>query len=84
MVVWWCGAYNRPQLHDIVLDYVVKQHDKDVLSGAHRIAVELFRSRRPATHGWEPDNLSMDDHTGIYIVNEASYHIRGAVSETTR
>ena len=74
----------RPQLHDIVLDYVVNQHSKEVLSCAHRIAVELFRSRRPATHGWEPDNLSMDDHTGIYIVNEASYHIRGAVSEPTR
>ena len=78
------GTVDRPQLHDIVLDYVIKQHPKDVLASAHRVAIELFRARRPAQHGWTEDNLSTDDQTGLYIVREVSYHVANALALTDK
>lgn len=55
-----------------------------MLASAHRIAVELFRARRPAQHGWSEDNMSTDDQTGLYIIREVSYHIANALATTDK
>jgi hypothetical protein len=71
------GTVDRPQLHDIVLDYVLAQHTPAVLSAAHRNVVELFRLRRPHTHGWAPSKVSTENQAGMYILHEVEYHIKG-------
>ena len=40
------GSVDQPQLHDLVLDYVLREHTEGELRAAHRRVVTLFRDRR--------------------------------------
>eukprot|EP01050_Picozoa_sp_SAG11_P004084 SAG11_NODE_252_length_11593_cov_7.436663_2_plen_611_part_00 len=73
------GSTDKPQLHDIVLDYCQAQHTELQLRDAHRNLVLLFREARPPG-GWDAIDLECDvsDRVTAYICAESEFHIAGA------
>eukprot|EP01046_Picozoa_sp_COSAG06_P115208 COSAG06_NODE_62077_length_266_cov_0.604790_1_plen_79_part_10 len=42
------GTIDRPQLHDLVLDFCVAQHKGDGLRDCQRKVINAFRASRPS------------------------------------
>lgn len=73
------GTVDRPQLHDIVLEFLLGQFSPEELKAAHKRIVNAFRASRPeGTFGWQKKTLLPGDGKGRYITNEVSFHIKEA------
>jgi hypothetical protein len=71
------GSVDRPQLHDIVLEFVLSSNSREWLQSAHRRLLETFISKRPAgIGGWDPWNVGAGS---IYICQESQFHIKMGV-----
>ena len=66
------GTVDRPQLHDVMLDYVTKHLSKEVRQVAQRRFVELLRNGV---------DRSSQSSTGIYIRDSINHHIKEAYDE---
>lgn len=64
------GTVDRPQLHDVMLDYVQKQLAGDAYKAAQRRLVELLRKA----------DRSASSVSGKYILNCVQHHINGSHS----
>ena len=71
------GTVDRPQLHDIVLEFVLGQWSSDQSQQAHRAIVEHFRRTRPPHGGWLARGM-LTNRVVHYVVNEINYHILNA------
>jgi hypothetical protein len=71
------GTIDRPQLHDLVLDFCVAQHKGDGLRDCHRKVINAFRASRPSDvygrHGY--DLARKDSALNTYVCNECRYHL---------
>jgi hypothetical protein len=71
------GSVDRPQLHDIVLEFVLSNNTRASLQCAHRQLLVSFKEKRPA------DTVGFDVWDGAavsrYICNESKFHIEMAV-----
>ena len=68
---------DRPQLHDIVRDFVISQHTEDGLRRIHRHLVTIMRDMRPKNvHGLCEWKNAMKDAGERYVRAHAKYHIR--------
>lgn len=70
------GTVDRPQLHDIVLEYVEAQFTDQECRQAHREVIEQFREATPAG-GWSRMEAGTD-LTSYYVVHEIEHHISAA------
>eukprot|EP00729_Bicosta_minor_P011701 gene11701-19336_t len=70
------GTVDRPQLHDIVLEYVEAQFTDQECRQAHREVIEKFREATPAG-GWSRMGAGTD-LTSYYVVHEIEHHISAA------
>lgn len=68
------GTVDRPQLHDIVLEYVFGTLSTAQMQNAHRAVVTQFQKRRPAG-GWNAYNMTQGDLSHFYVVHEIDHHI---------
>lgn len=70
------GTVDRPQLHDIVLEYVEAQFTEQECRQAHREVIKKFREATPAG-GWSRLGAGTD-LTSYYVVHEIEHHISAA------
>ena len=70
------GTVDKPQLHDIVLEYVEAQFTEQECRQAHREVVKKFREATPAG-GWSRMEAGAD-LTSYYVVHEIEHHISAA------
>ena len=74
------GSVDKPQLHDLVLDFVLGQHTEAELRVAHRAVVSAFRECRTVSIGgvvgWSLSNQG--DETTRYVAHEVEHHIVAA------
>jgi hypothetical protein len=61
------GTVDRPQLHDIVLEYVVSQFSPAELRASQQRLVNCFRANRPY-EGWIKGNIA--DRVSFYIAHD--------------
>lgn len=75
------GHVDRPQLHDLVLDYCLAQFTPEQLRSSHAAAVDAFRSRRTVSpaglRAWDVSN----NHHEVtrYCLADIQHHIAGAI-----
>ena len=74
------GSVDKPQLHDLVLDFVMGQHTEDQLRMAHVNVVNAFRRHRTVSVGgivgWSLSNRG--DEATKYIAHEVDHHVIAA------
>ena len=70
------GTVDRPQLHDIVLEYVESQFTEDACREAHREVINKFREVTPRG-GWNRMETG-SDLTTYYVVHEIEHHMAAA------
>jgi hypothetical protein len=68
------GTVDRPQLHDLVRDFVVSNKSDEARRGMNRRLVDLWRSRRPPG-GWDIEDQGSASQ---YISLTAVHHIKRA------
>jgi hypothetical protein len=74
------GSVDKPQLHDIVLEFVIGQFAPEELKEAHRRLIRVFQRDRPIPSGWVKMNAH-DDALVTYITHEIGFHVAQAWSE---
>jgi hypothetical protein len=74
------GSVDRPQLHDIVLEFVLSSNSREWLQSAHRRLLLTFQEKRPdGVGGWDPWN---EGAGSFYVCNECPFHIKmGALTD---
>jgi hypothetical protein len=76
------GSIDRPQLHDLVLDFVIGMYTEQELKIAHRRVVDAFRENRTISPagivGWSKANRG--DAATMYVCNEVGHHIGAAAA----
>lgn len=77
------GHVDRPQLHDLVLDYCLTQFTPPELRAAHTAVVNAFREKRTVSvsklRGWDLSNR--DHELTRYCVAEIKHHIACAIDD---
>eukprot|EP01052_Picozoa_sp_SAG31_P019855 SAG31_NODE_1466_length_8227_cov_10.254675_2_plen_1008_part_00 len=77
------GHVDRPQLHDLVLDYCLTQFSPEKLRAAHTAVVNAFRAERTVSPlgivAWDVSNSSHE--VTRYCVSEIQHHIAGAIGD---
>jgi hypothetical protein len=71
------GSVDRPQLHDIVLEFVIGQFSPEELKEAHRRLIRVFRRERPTPSGWQKA-LAHGDSLATYVTHEIGFHVANA------
>ena len=71
------GSVDRPQLHDIVLEFVIGQFAPEELKEAHRHLIRVFQRDRPIPSGWVKMNAH-GDALATYITHEIGFHVAQA------
>ena len=75
------GTVDRPQLHDVVLDFVLSKFSPDELRAAQVRFIDVVRASRPSGgFGWSKFNCSSDPATN-YIVHQLVHHVRAALPD---
>ena len=75
------SLFYRPQLHDVVLDFVLSKFSPDELRAAQVRFVDVVRASRPISgFGWSKFNCSLDPASN-YIVNQLVHHVRAALPD---
>jgi hypothetical protein len=71
------GTIDRPQLHDLVLDWTQAQHSADDIQQQHRLVVDAFRKSRPQDALGRPgfSTLRSGDPVSVYVCNEIGHHV---------
>ena len=77
------GTVDKPQLHDVVLEFALDQLDSDQTREAHRCLVQTFQDARPVSSlgGWQV-LLCLTNLTARYIVNESDFHVASSWQKT--
>lgn len=73
------GTVDKPQVHDIVLEFVLGQLPPAASVAAHRCFVERLRAARPPG-GWLK-GLALHDLPARYVTNEIAYHMQHAIQK---
>jgi hypothetical protein len=75
------GHVDRPQLHDLVLDYCLTQFTPEQLRAAHAAVVNAFRARRTVSpaglRAWDVSNTHHE--LTRYCLAEIQHHVAGAL-----
>jgi hypothetical protein len=71
------GSVDKPQLHDIVLEFVIGQFSPKELKDVHRRLIRVFQRERPMPHGWLKKNVH-GDALVTYITHEIGFHVAQA------
>jgi hypothetical protein len=75
------GTVDRPQLHDIVLEYATAQYTANEIVLCQRKFVNILLARRPANNvGW--DMRDSANNSVSYVCNEVAFHIRESLHGT--
>lgn len=82
------GSWEKPQLHDIVRDFVIGQFSEQQLRHRHRQIVNAFRAARPRSTkpahaglpGWASRAL---DERSMYVAHHIAGHVRGAIDSSS-
>ena len=77
------GTVDRPQLHDLVLDFCIAQYSEEQLRAAHVQVVNTLRENRTVAasgiRAWSSMNRG---HTATaYVLNEIKHHVANAIDE---
>jgi hypothetical protein len=73
------GSVDKPQLHDIVLEFVIGQFSPEELKEAHRRLIRVFQRERPMPRGWSK-MMAHGDHLVTYVTHEVGFHVAKAWS----
>ena len=74
---------DRPQLHDVVGEYVLSQFTSVELRQAQTRLVDIFRANRPVfigNNGWNRFFCNIDSATH-YVTSQLPHHLNGALPE---
>ena len=73
------GTVDKPQVHDIVLEFVRGQLPPAASVAAHRCFIERLRAARPPG-GWL-NTLGFHDLSAGYVTHEIAYHMEHAIQK---